>query len=193
MPNSKKEEIRKITAPLSKETVLSLRAGEQVLLSGVIYTARDAAHARFCAALDEGRELPLDLRGQTIFYAGPTPAPAGKPIGSVGPTTSARMDAYTPRILRYGVNALIGKGERNETVREALRETGAVYFTALGGCAAYMAACVNTCDVVAYEDLGTESVKRLTVTDLPLTVAADAWGGDAYAMSRQQYFEYLCK
>lgn len=185
------EEIRKITAPLSSETVLSLRAGEPVLLSGVIYTARDAAHARLCAALEGGRALPVELKGQTIFYAGPTPAPEGRPIGSVGPTTSGRMDPYTPPLLRYGVNALIGKGERNQSVRDALQENGAVYFTAVGGCAAYMAACVRSCDVVAYDDLGTESVKRLEVTELPLTVAADAYGGDAYATSRQRYLDTL--
>ena len=183
------ERPRKITAPLSRETVLSLHAGDQVLLSGTIYTARDAAHARFCAALDAGDPLPVDLRGQTVFYAGPTPAPPGKPIGSVGPTTSGRMDPYTPRLLQYGVNALIGKGERGRSVTDALGENGAVYFTAIGGCAAYMASCVQSCHVVAYEDLGTESVKCLTVRDLPLTVAADAFGGDAYAISRQRYLD----
>ncbi|MEG1775487.1 MAG: FumA C-terminus/TtdB family hydratase beta subunit [Clostridia bacterium] len=166
-----------------------LRAGESVLVSGMIYTARDAAHARLCAALERGEELPVNLRGQTIFYAGPTPPPPGKPTGAIGPTTSMRMDAYTPALLAYGVNALIGKGGRNEAVRRALVQNGAVYFAAIGGCAAYMAACVTACEVVAYDDLGTESIKQLVVEELPLTVAADAHGGDAYALGMQRYLE----
>lgn len=181
----------RLNAPLTKEDIQSLHAGDRVLLSGVIYTARDAAHARLCAALDAGEDLPVDLRGQTVFYAGPTPTPPGKACGAIGPTTSMRMDAFTPRLLRYGVNAMIGKGERGETVREAVMETGAVYFAAIGGCAAYMAACVEKLEVVAYDDLGTESIKRLTVRDLPLTVALDGQGGDAYAMGAARYRE-LC-
>ena len=145
----------RLNAPLTAEAIRSLHAGDRVLLSGVIYTARDAAHARLCAALDAGEELPVDLRGQTVFYAGPTPTPPGKACGAIGPTTSMRMDAFTPRLLRYGVNAMIGKGERGEAVRAAIMETGAVYFAAIGGCAAYMAACVEALEVVAYDDLGT--------------------------------------
>ena len=182
----------RLNAPLTAEAIRSLHAGDRVLLSGVIYTARDAAHARLCAALDAGEELPVDLRGQTVFYAGPTPTPPGKACGAIGPTTSMRMDAFTPRLLRYGVNAMIGKGERGEAVRAAIMETGAVYFAAIGGCAAYMAACVEALEVVAYDDLGTESTKRLTVRDLPLTVALDAQGGDAYAMGAERYRE-LCQ
>ena len=181
----------RLTAPLSAEEIGKLRAGDSVLLSGVIYTARDAAHARLCAALEAGEALPVDLRGQMVFYAGPTPTPPGKACGAIGPTTSMRMDAFTPRLLRYGVNAMIGKGERGAAVRDAIVETGAVYFAAIGGCAAHMAACVERLEVVAYDDLGTESIKRLTVRDLPLTVALDSRGGDAYAMGAARYRE-LC-
>ena len=179
----------RLTAPFDKKDLKTLHAGDNVLVTGVIYTARDAAHGRLCAALEKGEELPVDLRGQTIFYAGPTPTPPGRPSGAIGPTTSMRMDAYTPAMLAYGVNALIGKGGRSEAVRLALKETGSVYFAAIGGCAAYMAACIEQLDVVAYDDLGTESIKRLVVRDLPLTVAIDAEGNDAYAMGVQTYLE----
>jgi fumarate hydratase subunit beta len=180
-----------LTAPLSKEELATLTSGDSVLLSGTIYTARDAAHARLCAALEAGEALPVELRGQTVFYAGPTPPPPGMPTGAIGPTTSVRMDAYTPALLTYGIHAMIGKGQRSETVREAIREHGAVYFTAIGGCAAYMAACVTDCQVVAYEDLGTESIKRLMVKDLPLTVAIDAQGNDFYRLGMHRYAESL--
>lgn len=176
-----------LTAPMSKEDLAALSCGDNVLLSGVIYTARDAAHARLCAALDARETLPVDLVGQTVFYAGPTPAMPGMPIGAIGPTTSVRMDAYTPALLTYGIHAMIGKGQRGEEVREAIRKQGAVYFAAIGGCAAYMAACVTDCQVVAYEDLGTESIKRLVVKDLPLTVAIDARGNDYYRLGMHMY------
>jgi len=176
-----------LTAPFDREALRNLHAGDRVLVSGVIYTARDAAHGRLCAALDRGEELPVDLRGQTIFYAGPTPTPPGRASGAIGPTTSMRMDPYTPQMLRYGVNALIGKGGRSQAVKDALAETGSVYFAAIGGCAAYMAACVEQVDVVAYDDLGTESIKRLQVRRLPLTVAVDSHGCDAYEMGVNAY------
>ncbi len=176
-----------LTAPFDKETLAALHAGDSVLVSGVIYTARDAAHGRLCAALDAGEALPVVLRGQTVFYAGPTPTPPGRASGAIGPTTSMRMDAYTPQLLQYGVNAMIGKGGRCEAVKQAIRETDAVYFAAIGGCAAYMAACIQRVDVVAYDDLGTESIKRLEVKDLPLTVAIDSRGCDAYEMGVQAY------
>lgn len=179
--------MKHLTAPFHKEELKALRAGENVLISGVIYTARDAAHGRLCAALEKGEDLPVDLRGQTIFYAGPTPTPPGRPSGAIGPTTSMRMDAYTPQMLHYGVNALIGKGGRNDAVKQALKETGSVYFAAIGGCAAYMAACIEQLDVVAYDDLGTESIKRLVVRDMPLTVAIDSEGNDAYEMGMKAY------
>jgi len=179
--------MKHLTVPFQKKELKALRAGENVLVSGVIYTARDAAHGRLCAALEKGEALPVDLRGQTIYYAGPSPTPPGRPCGSIGPTTSMRMDAYTPQMLHYGVNALIGKGGRNDAVKQALKETGSVYFAAIGGCAAYMAACVEQLDVVAYDDLGTESVKRLVVKNMPLTVAIDTEGNDAYEMGMQAY------
>jgi len=179
--------MKHLTVPFQKKELKALRAGENVLVSGVIYTARDAAHGRLCAALEKGEALPVDLRGQTIYYAGPSPTPPGRPCGSIGPTTSMRMDAYTPQMLHYGVNALIGKGGRNEAVKQALKETGSVYFAAIGGCAAYMAACVEQLDVVAYDDLGTESIKRLVVKNMPLTVAIDTEGNDAYEMGMQAY------
>ena len=176
-----------LNAPFAKEELLKLHAGDHVLVSGVIYTARDAAHGRLCAAMDAGEELPVDLRGQTVYYAGPTPTPPGKPCGAIGPTTSMRMDPYTPQMLHCGVNALIGKGGRSEAVRVALKETGSVYFAAIGGCAAYMAACVEELTVVAYDDLGPESIKRLVIRDMPLTVAVDAHGNDAYELGVQAY------
>lgn len=176
-----------LTSPFDPAELQKLRAGDHVLVSGTIYTARDAAHDRLCEALQNGQALPVDLRGQTLFYAGPTPTPPGRPSGAIGPTTSVRMDPYTPTMLRYGVKALIGKGGRGEAVKQALRETGSVYFAAIGGCAAYMAACIEQLDVVAYDDLGTESIKRLVVRDLPLTVAIDSHGADAYEMGVQSY------
>ena len=179
--------MKHLTVPFQKEDLKALRAGENVLVSGVIYTARDAAHGRMCQALANGEKLPVDLRGQTIFYAGPTPTPPGRASGAIGPTTSMRMDAYTPAMLHYGVNALIGKGGRGEAVKQALRETGSVYFAAIGGCAAYMAACVEELTVMAYDDLGPESIKRLVIRDMPLTVAIDAYGCDAYEMGMQTY------
>lgn len=178
-----------LNAPFAKEDLLKLRAGDHVLVSGVIYTARDAAHGRLCAAMDAGEALPVDLRGQTVYYAGPTPTPPGKPCGAIGPTTSMRMDPYTPQMLHYGVNALIGKGGRSAAVREALMETGSVYFAAIGGCAAYMAACVEELTVVAYDDLGPESIKLLVIRDMPLTVAVDAHGNDAYVQGVQAYLD----
>ncbi len=173
--------------PITAEDIQKLHCGDSVTLTGVIYTARDAAHARLVAALREGKELPVDLRGQTVFYAGPTPPPPDKPVGSIGPTTSCRMDSFTPELLQYGVRALIGKGQRNDEVKRAIAQTGSVYFAAIGGCAAYMAACVESCEVLVYEDLGTESIKRLVVRDLPLTVAVDCHGGDAYEQGRSAY------
>lgn len=176
-----------LQTPISKDDLKNLRAGDTVLLSGIIYTARDAAHARLTQALREGKPLPVDLRGQTVFYAGPTPPPPGRPVGSIGPTTSMRMDAYTPDMLAYGMAAMIGKGQRSETVRAAISRHGAVYFVAVGGCAAYMAACVQSCEVVAYDDLGPESIKRLEVRDLPVTVVIDSQGNDFYQLAKQRY------
>ena len=174
--------IRKLTTPLSREDVLSLRAGDQVLLSGVVYTARDAAHLRLVEAMERGEALPLPLEGQVIYYAGPTPTPAGRAIGSIGPTTSIRMDAYTPKLLEKGLRGMIGKGKRTAPVIEAMQAYPAVDFAA-----ALMASCVTSCEVIAYDDLGPESIKRLTLQELPLVVAVDAQGGDAFVQGQAAY------
>lgn len=164
-----------------------LRAGDKVLLSGYIYTARDAAHKRFESMLNNGEKLPVDIDGAVIYYAGPTPAPSGKPIGSCGPTTSGRMDRFAPRLLDLGLCAMIGKGERNEEVRKAVVRNGAAYFCAIGGAGALAASCVKSCEVVAFEDLGCESVKRLLVEKFPVTVADDCQGGDIFSEGRAKY------
>ncbi|MBE5804164.1 MAG: Fe-S-containing hydro-lyase [Clostridiales bacterium] len=179
--------MRQLTAPLSEEDVLSLRAGEHVLLSGVVYTARDAAHLRMMDCIAQGQPLPIELEGQVIYYAGPTPTPEGKPVGSIGPTTSTRMDASTPTLLAHGLRGMIGKGQRSKEVMRAMQEHPAVYFAAVGGAAALMAACVTSCEVIAWDDLGPESVKRLTLRELPLVVAADAYGQDAFSLGQADY------
>ena len=180
-----------LTSPLNAQALADLRAGDSVLLSGTVYTARDAAHARLCAALAAGDPLPVDLRGQTVFYAGPTPTPLGQVSGAIGPTTSVRMDPFTPALLAYGVRAVIGKGERGKAVQAAFVANQAVYFVAVAGCAAYMATCVQSVEVVAYDDLGTESIKRLQVRDLPLTVALDTLGGDFYVEGQARYLQQV--
>ncbi len=178
---------RRIATPLDEGTVRSLRAGDRVLLSGVIYAARDAAHARMIALLDEGKALPFDLRGQVIYYVGPTPARPGRVIGSAGPTTSTRMDAWAPRLIEWGLKGMIGKGNRSPAVQEALARHQAVYFGAVGGAGALIARCVKSSELIAWEDLGPEAVRRLTVTDFPLTVVNDAFGGDLYREGRKKY------
>lgn len=163
------------------EGARTLRAGESILLSGTVYTARDAAHQRMTALLDEGKELPFPIYGAAVYYAGPTPAPAGLPIGSCGPTTSGRMDPFTPRLLDLGLRVMIGKGGRSQDVIEAMKRNGAVYLCAIGGAGALAAKAVRSCEVVAFDDLGCESVKRLQVRDFPLIVAIDAAGGSIFA------------
>lgn len=180
---------KRITAPFTLETVKALNAGDSVLLSGVIYTARDAAHLRMQAALKNGESLPFDLKGQVIYYAGPTPTPEGKIVGSIGPTTSKRMDASTPLLLSLGLMGMIGKGERSKEVIDAMVRYPSVYFAALGGGAALMAKCVEAMEVIAYEDLGPESIKRLIVKDLPLTVATDCYGVDYYREGQKEYIK----
>lgn len=167
-------------ADLTKEKVAQLRAGDRVKLSGTIYTARDAAHKRLFALLDEGKELPFDLRGAVIYYAGPTPAQQGMAVGSCGPTTSSRMDPFAPRLLDLGLRAMIGKGQRNDAVCEAIVRNGAVYFAAVGGAGALIAKSIVSAQVIAFEELGPESVKRMELDSLPLTVAIDAVGGNLY-------------
>lgn len=162
------------------EAARTLRAGDKILLSGVVYTARDAAHKRFSARLDEGKELPFPLKGSAIYYAGPTPAPEGLPIGSCGPTTSARMDVFAPRLLDLGLSAMIGKGGRSPAVCDAIRRNGAVYLCAIGGAGALAAKAVRSVEVIAFEDLGCESVKRLVVEEFPLIVGIDCAGGSLF-------------
>jgi len=180
----------RITTPILDDSVVeSLKAGDFVLISGVIYTARDAAHKRIVEALERGEELPFDLKGQIIYYAGPAPAKPGKPIGSVGPTTSYRMDPYAPKLLEAGLKGMIGKGSRNQEVIEAIKKYKGVYFGAVGGAAAYLARCVKSAEVIAYEDLGPEAVRRLVVEDFPAFVVNDIYGNDLYKMGRNQYME----
>lgn len=165
---------------LTRERAAQLRAGDRVLLSGTVYTARDAAHKRIFALLDEGKETPFSLEGAVVYYAGPTPAQQGLAVGSCGPTTSGRMDPFAPRLLDLGLRAMIGKGERAPEVVDAIRRNGAVYFAAVGGAGALIAQRVEDAQVIAFDDLGCESVKRMEVRDLPLTVAIDSLGNDLY-------------
>ena len=169
------------------DVVSRLRAGDRVVLSGTIYTARDAAHKRLFALLDRGEELPFPLKGAVIYYAGPTPAQQGMAVGACGPTTSGRMDPYAPRLLDLGLTAMIGKGDRSPAVREAIVRNGACYFAAVGGAGALIARCIETAEVIAFDGLGCESVKRMTVKDFPLTVAIDCAGGDLYETGREAY------
>jgi fumarate hydratase subunit beta len=171
---------KKISLPLADEVIAGLRAGDSLLLSGVLYAARDAAHRRMVEALDRGEPLPFDIRGQTLYYLGPSPPPPGRVIGAAGPTTSARMDIYTPRLLAAGLKAMIGKGERSAEVREAMRRYGAVYLAAVGGAGALLSKCIVKAEVVAYPDLGPEAVRRLEVVDFPVTVINDVSGGDLF-------------
>lgn len=179
--------IRRIQTPLTDEVIQSLKAGEKVLLSGFIYTARDAAHKRFAEALDAGKELPFDIRGQVIYYCGPAPAPPGKVIGSCGPTTSSRMDVYAPRLIGLGLKGMIGKGKRSDAVKKALQEHRAVYFGATGGAGALIARTVVASRVIAYEDLGPEAVVELEVRDMPLFVINDTFAGDLYQEGMERY------
>ena len=181
----------KLTTPCTAEDLAPLKAGDTVLLSGVVYTARDQAHKRMLEALDKGEKLPFDLEGSAIYYVGPTPERPGEIIGSAGPTTSGRMDAYSPRLLDLGQAIMIGKGARNQAVKEAVVRSGAVYLAALGGAGALMAASVEELEVICWEDLGCEAVRRLTVRDLPLTVILDAHGGDLYESGPAAYLSSL--
>jgi len=171
---------RRIHAPLVQAEIDKLRAGDSVLLSGTIYTGRDAAHKRLCEMVQNGEPLPFDLCDQVIYYAGPCPAKPGDPIGSCGPTTSYRMDAYAPMLCDLGLIGMIGKGQRGEEVVRAIERNKGVYFAATGGAGALIAACVRSAEVIAFEDLGTEAIRRLTVENLPLIVAIDAHGGNLY-------------
>lgn len=170
-----------------KEKAKTLRAGDRVLLSGIVYTSRDAAHKRINALLDKGEKIPYELSGAAIYYAGPTAAREGMVIGSCGPTTSGRMDVYSPRFLDLGLSAMIGKGERSEAVCDAIQRNGAVYFCAVGGAGALACKCITECEVIAFEDLGCESVKRLKFENFPLIVAIDCVGGNIFKSGRAKF------
>lgn len=178
---------RSISVEALGELVPQLRAGDRVLLSGTIYTARDAAHQRLCALLDEGKPLPFALKGAVIYYAGPTPGQKGMAVGACGPTTAGRMDRFAPRLLNLGLLAMIGKGDRSLEVREAIVRNGGVYFAAVGGAGALIAKHIETAEVIAFPELGCESVKKMQVRDLPLTVAIDCAGRDLYLTGREEY------
>ena len=176
-----------ITAPLSREKARQLRAGDSCLISGVIYTARDAAHKRLCELVDAGKEMPLDVTDNIIYFVGPTPAKPGQAIGSAGPTTSYRMDAYSPTLIALGETGMIGKGKRGPEVIAAMKEHGAVYFGAIGGCGALLSRCIKSAKVVAYEDLGAEAIRELVVENFPAVVIIDSQGNNLYETGKADY------
>jgi len=180
-------ENKKIETPLDTATIEGLTSGQRIFLSGYIYTARDAAHKRFVDALQTGKKLPFDLKEQIIYYCGPSPAPPGRVIGACGPTTSSRMDIYTPKLLMIGLRGMIGKGKRSPAVKEAMKQHKAVYFGATGGAGALLSGCVVSSEVIAYEDLGPEAVVKLHVRDMPLFVINDIYGNDLYETGMERY------
>ena len=180
-------ELLKLNAQSLKSCAEQLHIGDKILLSGTVYTARDAAHKRIAALLDSGKTTPFAIENAVIYYAGPTPSPPGKPVGACGPTTSGRMDPYAPRLLDLGLAAMIGKGERSQAVRDAIVRNHAVYLCAVGGAGALAARCIKDLQVIAFEDLGCESVKRLYIEDFPLAVCNDAHGGDLFSQGRAAY------
>lgn len=182
---------KRITLPLTLETVKGLHAGDSCLLTGVIYTARDAAHKRLFELLEKGETLPLDVKDSTFYFVGPTPKKDGEVIGSAGPTTSYRMDAYSPTLIAKGQRGMIGKGSRSDEVVEAMKAYGAVYFGAIGGCGALLGKCIKSCELIAYEDLGTEAIHRLEVEDFPVTVVIDSYGSNLYQIGKARYLEDL--
>lgn len=178
---------RTLQAPFTDEVIKSLRAGDMVYLKGTIYTARDAAHKILYEMLEEGKPMPFDFDGQAVYYAGPSPAKPGKPIGSVGPTTAGRMDAYAPKLIEHGLKVMIGKGLRQKDVIDAMVEHCGVYFAAIGGAAALMARTVESCEIIAFEELGAEAIRRLEVNNLPVIVAVDCHGNNMYDIGRKQF------
>lgn len=180
---------RQITAPIKKEEIASLRIGDFVFITGIIYTARDAAHKRMYETLRNGENLPIEIQNNIIYYMGPSPARKGKPVGSAGPTTSGRMDKYTPELLDMGLGGMVGKGKRSPAVMEAIRRNGAVYFAAVGGAGALLSRSIISSEVVAYEDLGTEAIRKLEVKDFPVIVVADSLGNNLYETAIKEYAE----
>ncbi|GFN34465.1 Fe-S-containing hydro-lyase [Tepidimicrobium xylanilyticum] len=179
----------KLTTPLTEEKIKGLKMGDNVLLSGTVYTARDAAHERLVKLLEKGENLPIDLKDQVIYYVGPSPAKPGKVIGAAGPTTSYRMDPYTPILLSAGLKGMIGKGDRGDEVIKSIKENKGVYFAAIGGVAALLSRSIKEAEIVAYEDLGSEAIRRLKVENLPLIVAIDSEGNNLYTNGRKMYLE----
>lgn len=180
-----------IKTPFTREMVKNLKAGDSCLISGVIYTARDAAHKRLCELVKEGKELPLDIKDSIIYFVGPTPARPGEAIGSAGPTTSYRMDAYSPTLIELGLTGMIGKGKRGEEVITAMKKHGAVYFGAIGGCGALLAKCIKEAEVIAYDDLGAEAIRRIVVEDFPAVVIIDSEGNNLYETGKQNYLNSI--
>lgn len=178
-----------VKTPLTREDALKLRAGDSCLISGVIYTARDAAHKRLCELIAQGKELPLDIKDSIIYFVGPTPAKPGQAIGSAGPTTSYRMDAYSPDLIAAGGTGMIGKGKRGPEVIAAMKKYGAVYFGAIGGCGALLSKCIKKAEVIAYDDLGAEAIRRLEVEDFPAIVIIDSKGRNLYELGRESYLK----
>ena len=176
-----------VKTPLSREDARKLKAGDSCLISGVIYTARDAAHKRLCELVAQGKELPMEIRDSVIYFVGPTPAREGQAIGSAGPTTSYRMDAYSPTLIAQGQTGMVGKGKRGPEVIAAMKEHGAVYFGAIGGCGALLSKCIKKAEIVAYEDLGAEAIRRLEVEDFPAIVIIDSEGNNLYETGRNAY------
>ena len=179
----------KLTTPFDEKKALSLKAGDSVLLSGIIYTGRDAAHKRLAEMVKNNQKLPFDVENQIIYFVGPTPAKPGQVFGSGGPTTSGRMDAYSPTMLSLGLRGMIGKGYRNQNVKDAIIEYKGVYFGAIGGAGAYIGKCIKSCEIIAFDDLGPEAIRKLEVVDLPLTVIIDSHGNDLYEIGRKAYLE----
>jgi len=179
--------VKRVNLPLSDDVLETLRAGDEVLLTGVMYVGRDAAHKRLIEALQAGEPLPVDLKGQVIYFMGPTPAREGKAIGSAGPTSSYRMDAYSPRLLAEGLKGMIGKGMRSAEVKDAIKKYRAVYLGAIGGAGALLSGCIKKVEIVAYEDLGAEALRRLEVQDFPATVINDIYGGDLYEEGKERF------
>ena len=176
-----------IQSPFNEETLKKLKAGDQVFITGVIYVARDAAHKRLVETLDQNKPLPFDIKGQTIYFMGPSPAKPGQAIGAAGPTTSGRMDAYSPRLIAEGLKGMIGKGMRSQAVRDAMDKYGAVYLATIGGAAALISKSIKKSEVIAYEELGAEAIRRLEVEDFPATVINDIYGGDLFQEGKARY------
>ena len=182
---------KKIQTPLTREAVRALHAGDSCLITGTIYTARDAAHKRLCELLDKGEPLPIDMQDAIIYFVGPTPAKPGQAIGSAGPTTSYRMDAYSPTLISIGQTGMIGKGKRNDEVIAAMKEYGAIYFGAIGGCGALLSRCIKKAEIIAYEDLGAEAIRRLEVENFPVVVIIDSEGNNLYETGKRNYLATL--